>query len=56
MSAPIRKRDGIIVNGALWTRRRPKRTWMEVAKVDMIVVNLTENMTLNNLMEEKKIM
>lgn len=46
-SAPVWRSCKIVVNGVMGTRNRPTRTWMEVIKETIILVNLTEETTLN---------
>lgn len=55
MNAPIKKGDRIIVNGAVRTRDRPKRTWVEAIKKDLKILNSVEEMALNRTEWKKKI-
>jgi len=49
ISATIKKSDRIINNGAMRTRGRSKLTWMVAIKKDMMMLNVTDKMTLMNL-------
>jgi len=49
MTAPVRKSETMQVDGARRTRGRPKLTWVEVVRRDMVACNLTANMALNRV-------
>ena len=49
INATKRKGDMIIVNGAIKTRERLKRTWMEAIKKDMLMLHVIEDMAFTKL-------
>jgi len=53
ISVPTRS-DKMVVSGATRTPGRSTRSWIEAAKKDMIVVNLTEELILNRELNEEK--
>jgi len=46
---PIRKGDRIIVNGLVMIRKRLKQTWVEVVKMDKLMLHVTKEMTLKKV-------
>ena len=44
MNAPVRKVEKIDIEQGKKLKRRPKMTWMEVIKKDMILLELEEGM------------
>lgn len=47
LTAPVRKSDIVQIEGNARGRGRPKLTWVELVKKDMVACDLTEEMTLN---------
>ncbi|KAG5588085.1 hypothetical protein H5410_048519 [Solanum commersonii] len=45
--APVRRCEGLVVEGTQRGRGRPKKYWEEVIRQDLAQLHLTENMTLD---------